>query len=216
MAFVPDLGAVVTPSDTERTTDIIKKMEAAYAKIESYRTETEVNEYRDGRLTGTQRFLYTFKKPDHIRMDMETPHQGWIVVYPNKDGEVLVKPGGWAGFLGFHLSLDSSFLKNNTGQKINQTDFGLLIRNIAHSLTDQRRGELKITEQDGLIIISVLAVDHFLSGARTLYRFSIDKTIWLPVEVEEFTPDGIIKRKVIFHDLRTSIILPKDYFYLNQ
>ncbi|MBP1753177.1 MAG: hypothetical protein H6Q57_2013 [Geobacteraceae bacterium] len=212
MAFVPDPSAVVSSSEAEQSADIIEKMEAAYTGIETYQTETEVDEYRDSKLTGTQRFLYTFKKPDHIRMDMETPRPGSILVYPDKKGKVLVKLPVWTGFLRFQLSLDSTFLGNNAGQRIDQTDMGLLIRNISRSLTDKRRGELKIWEQNSLWIIQVLADDHFLSGVKTLYRFSIDKTIWLPVGVEEFTPDGIIKRKVIFRNVKTSIVVPKDFF----
>jgi len=99
---------------------------------------------------------------------------------------------------------------------MDQTDLGLLVRNIAHSLTDQRRGTIKISEQDCCLLIEVLAEDHFLSGVLTLYRFSIDKTRWLPVRVEEFTPDGIVKRKGIFRDLRTSITLPNVFFRMEE
>jgi outer membrane lipoprotein-sorting protein len=213
--FAPVLRAGVSPSEVEKATDIIGKMEAAYANIEAYQTETDVNEYRDGRLTGTQRFHYTFKKPDHIRIDMESPHPGWVLVYPDKDGEILVKPSGWTGFLKFHLSLDSTFLKNSAGQRFDQTDLGLLIRNIAHSLTDKRRGELKISGQNGRILIEVTAEDHFLPGVVTRYRFSIDRKLMLPVEVEEFTPDGIIKRKVMFRNLHVSTALPDGFFRIN-
>lgn len=212
VAFAPDLRAAVSSLEAEQSSAIIEKMEVAYTGIEAYQTETEVDEYRDGKLTRTQRFLYTFKKPDHIRMDMETPHPGSILVYPDKKGKVLVKLPVWPGFLRFHLSLDSAFVRNNAGQRIDQTDIGLLIRNIAHSLTDKRRGKLKISEQDGLCIIQVLADDHFISGVKTIYRFSIDKALWLPMGVEEFTLDGIIKRKVIFRNVKTSIVLPKDFF----
>jgi outer membrane lipoprotein-sorting protein len=103
-------------------------MVAAYAETDAYRTETEASEYRDGRFTGTQRFLYTFKKPDHIRMDMKSPHPDWVLIYPDKDGKVLVKPSGWAGFLKFHLSLDGTFLKTARGKgKIRQTSVFLSV-----------------------------------------------------------------------------------------
>jgi hypothetical protein len=163
-----------------------------------------------------KRFLYTFKKPYQLRIDMESPHPGTVLVYPDKNGKVIVKPGGWTGFLKLHLSLDSVFFRNIVGQRMDQTDLGLLVRNIAHSLTDQRRGRLKISEQDCCLLIEVLAEDHFLSGVLTLYRFSIDKTLWLPVKVEEFTPDGIIKRKGLILNLRTSITLPDDFFRIEK
>ena len=163
----------------------------------------------------TKRFLYTFKKPDHIRIDMESPYAGMVLIYPGEDGKVTVKPGGLFGFLKLHLSPDSSLLNAAKGQRIDQTDMGLLIKNIAHSLTDRRHGEVKVSDQDGQVHISVLAEDHFLAGVLTLYRFSIDKTSWLPVEVKEFTPNGILKREVRFRNLKTSIDVPESFFRIN-
>jgi len=207
-----EIRAGDAPSGVKKAKEIVGKMAAAYAGIESYRTDTEVQEYRNGRLAETQRFLYTFRKPDHIRLDMKSPHPGLILVYPNKQGKATVKPGGWGGFLRFNLSLDSGFLKNSTGQRLNETDFGLLIRNIRHSITDGRQGDVKIAMENGLILVQVLADDHFRSGSKTRYRFFVDSQLWLPAEVEEFTPDGIIKRRVIFRNVRTSIPASEDIF----
>jgi hypothetical protein len=139
-----------------------------------------------------------------VRIDMESPYPGMILVYPDEHDKVSVRPGGWAGFMHLHLSPDSALLRSSTGQRIDQTDLGLLIENIRHSLTDRRRGEIAVTAQDGRLLIEVLAEDHFRAGVLTLYRFSIDKTRWLPMEVTELSPDGIMERRVTFRDLRTS------------
>lgn len=211
-AFGSDLRAEFSPSEKVEVADIINKMEAGYAGVEAYQTQTEVTEYRDGHVSKTERFLYSFKKPDHLRIDMQSPHPGWVLVYPDSEGEVSVKPGGWLGSFKFRLSPDSNMLSNSAGQRIDRTDLGLLIANIAHSLTDRRRGELEISLRDNRIVIRVLSQDHFLPGVLTLYRFSIDRALWLPVEVEEFTPEGIIKRKVIFRNLKTSVNLPEGFF----
>jgi outer membrane lipoprotein-sorting protein len=214
MSFTSELWAGLSPIRREQVMGLVEKMEAASAQLEEYQTETEVNEFRKGRVA-TKRFLYTFKKPNHVRIDMESPYPGMILVYPDDDGKVAVKPGGWAGFLKLHLSLDSALLRSSAGQRIDQTNLGLLIRNIAHSLTDRRRGEIKAAEQDGRVLIEVLAEDHFHADVVTLYRFSIDKARSLPVEVEELTPDGIPKRKVIFRNLRTSGSVLDSYFRIN-
>jgi hypothetical protein len=58
----------------------------------------------------------------------------------------------------------------------------------------------------------VLAEDHFLAGVSTLYRFYVDEKLWLPVEVQEFTPDGVLKREVFFRGLRTSISISDAFF----
>jgi len=216
MTVAGDLHAGLSPPYGEQIMDIITKMETAYEKVEEYQAELKVSEYRNGQIIEMKRFRYTFKKPYHLRIDMESPHAGTVLVYPDKNGKVTVKPGGWAGFLELHLSLDNAFFKNIVGQRMDQTDLGLLVRNIARSLTDQRRGTIKISEQECCLLIEVLAVDHYLSGVLTLYRFSIDKMRWLPAGVEEFTPDGIIKRKGIILNLRTPIALPDDFFRIER
>jgi outer membrane lipoprotein-sorting protein len=192
----------LSTATADQAGDILAQMKAAYAQVESYQTTTEVTVYRAGRVTETQRFLYTFEKPDKIRIAFETPHSGMVLTYPDKDGKVKVKPGGWTGFLRFHFSPDSSVFKSASGQRIDQTHMGLLIENIVHSLTDRRRGEIGLTMRDGQIFIAVLADDHFLPGLQTLYRFTIDPARYLPVSISELTPEGVPKRDVTFRDLK--------------
>jgi len=215
VVFAADSGAGNYPPKGEHIAGIIGKVKAAYEQVEDYQMETEVKAYHEGQVVETERFLYTFRKPDHIRIDMESPYAGMVLVYPGEDGKVIVKPGGLLGSLKLHLSPDSALLNAAKGQRIDQTDIGLLIKNIDHSLTDRRHGEVRVSGQDGQVLIEVLAEDHFLAGVLTLYYFSIDKTRWLPVEVREFTPNGILKREVRFRNLRTSIGVPESFFRIN-
>lgn len=215
MAFAPDLEAGLFSPSEEQAAGIIGKMKAAYAQIEDYQAEIEVGVYHEGAVVEMERFLYTFKKPNHIRFDVESPYPGMIIVFPDDDGKVVVKPGGLFGFLKLRLSPDSFLLRTYSGQRIDRTDMGLLIENIAHSLTDRRRGEIKLSERDGRLLVEVPAEDHFLAGVVTLYHFYIDKSRWLPVGVKEFTPDGVIKREVIFRKLRTSVGIPDSFFRID-
>lgn len=215
MLFAPATWAGHSPPG-EQVSDIMAKMAAGYAKVEGYRTETEVNDYRDGEAVGTKRFLYTFKKPDHVRIDMKSPYPGMVLIYPDANGKVAVKPGGWGGFLKLHLSPDNALLRTSAGQRIDQTDLGLLIRNISHSLSDRRRGESKVIEEDGRVRIEVPAEDHFMAGVVTLYHFTIDTARWLPVEIKEFTPAGVLKRTVIFRNLQTSVAIPDSLFRIDR
>lgn len=211
MLVAPALWADHAPP-TDRGAEIMARMEAAYARVEGYRTETEVNDYREGEAVGMKRFLYTFRKPNHVRIDMKSPNPGMVLVYPDENGKVAVKPGGWAGFLKLHLSPDNALLRTSAGQRIDQTDLGLLIRNIGHSLTDRRRGESKVIEEEGRVRIEVPAEDHFMAGVVTLYHFTIDTARWLPVEIKEFTPDGVLKRTVIFRNMQTASAIPDSLF----
>jgi outer membrane lipoprotein-sorting protein len=194
---------------------LLNRMKAAYAEVSDYQTDVEVRiKKKDGSFE-EKKFLYTFKKPDRIRLDFRSPHPGMIVVYPDKNGKVIVQPSGWARFFVMHLAPGSSLLGNSSNQRIDQTDLGLLIKNICHSLTDQRRGPVKISESDGAFEVQVLAEDHFRKGVETLYHFFIDKTLWLPIEVEEFKPAGALYRTVIFRNLKVNPGIPDIFFKLN-
>jgi len=192
--------------------EIIHDMEAAYEKVEDYRTEVEVRDFTPGGPSKTERFLYSFKKPDSIRLDFEAPHAGTTMIYPDPSGKVVVRLGGIAHLFTFHLSPGSRLLADPSGQRIDQTDLGLLIENICRSLTHESRGPVTIAEEEKVIRIRVLAKDHFLPGVTTLYSFLIDGKIWLPQGVEEATPDNQLKRVVLFRDLRTNVGIPDAFF----
>jgi len=100
----------------------------------------------------------------------------------------------------------------SAGQRIDQTDLGLLIENIGRSVGSQRRGPVATSEEDGLTIIQTVAVDHFRPEVITAYRFFIDNSLWLPVKVEESTPGGRAERTITFYDLEVNVSIPAGLF----
>jgi hypothetical protein len=173
--------------------NLIRRMQTAYSTVDDYQAMTTVRIFKKDGAAETQRFLYSFRKPNRVRMDLEAPHAGAILSYPDDEGKVVVRLAGIAGIFPLHLSLNNPRLVS-FGQRIDQTDMGLLIDNISHSVTDERRGPVSVTEDGDLIRIEVLALDHFVKRAETLYRLSVDRTLSLPVEVEESTRDGFLRR----------------------
>jgi outer membrane lipoprotein-sorting protein len=198
-----------TESDTE---SLLKKMEAAYEGVNDYQAHLQVRTLKKDGSLATKEVLYTFKKPHWIRVDFKSPHRGLVLIYPNPDGKVVVRPSGLARILALRVSPDSSILAVSPGQWIDQTDLGLLIANIGHSLTNQRRSEMAVAEQDGGIRIQVLADNHFREGVITRYQFLIDRDLWLPVEVEESTPEGVLERRISFETLRVNTGVPDTVF----
>jgi len=191
---------------------VLKKMEAAYEEVKDYQTEVEVTIYNKDGSFKTEKSLYTFKKPKWIRLDLVSSHPRMILVYPDRNGKVLMRLPGLLPVLTFHLMLDDPLLETPSGQRIDQTDLGLLIKNIRHSLTDQRRGPVSISEDKDTIQIQVLANDHFREGVETTYQFLIGKELWLPVEVARSTPIGLQEGRIIFRNLRININVPDSLF----
>jgi len=194
---------------------IVKKMEAAFERLKDYQTNVEVRTYGSDGSFQTEKFLYTFKKPKRIRLDLQSPHSGMILIYPGKKGKVTVQPSGLPHLFALNLGPDNRLLVQSSGQQIDQTDVGLLIENITHSLTDQRRGPVDITEEGGSVRIRVPAANHFRGDMVTLYRFFIDDTLWLPVRVEESTSDGHLERSITFGNLKIDVGVQDTFFQLN-
>lgn len=194
---------------------LLNKMESAYAQVTDYQARMEVRTYSSKGSFKTEKFLYTFKKPKHIRLDLESPHPGMVLVYPDKNGKVGIRPSGWARFFRLSLAPDSFFLRVSSGQRIDQTDIGLLIKKISASLTVERRGRSELEEDARHIRVRVLAENHFRKGVQTRYEFLIDKTMWLPVGVTESTPEGVLERRTIFRDLRVNIGVKDTLFKLD-
>ncbi len=212
LAFlIPGWAGAWTGSETG---NLFKKMEAAYGKVRDYRAHLEVIGRRNDGSLEIRKLTYTFKKPNRIRMDFESPHPGLVLVYPDQDGKAEIRPFRWMPFWVISLDPNDAPLRVSPGQRIDQTDIGLLIQNISHSLTDWRRGEVKATESAEQIRIRVLSKNHFLKDVETLYQFSIDKRMWLPVGVDEYTPARVPERTTIFHDLEINLGIQDGFFRL--
>ena len=195
---------------------LMERMESAYAEVGNYQTKVHIEFRSTDGIYHNETFLYSFEKPDRIRIEFESPHSGLVLVYPDKHGKAVVSPFQWAPFFKLHLEPNNSLLITPSGQPINRTDLGLLIQNIGHSLTDQRRGPVDIREEGDLIQVTVLAEDHFRKGVLTLYRFSIDRTLWLPVGIRESTPEGVLERDVTFGHMRLNIHFSSGFFQLDE
>ena len=193
---------------------VLKRMESAYEAVKDYRVLVRVVFAGENAGRQTEEFIYTFKKPGQVRIDFQAPQSGTIIVFPDEEGKVLVRPWGWR-FLDLHLDPDSLLLANPSGHRIDQTDFGHLIRNIGRSMDGGRRGPLEILDDDHVVKIRVMAEDHFREGRVTRYQFTIDKNTYFPAEIEEWTPDGTFERKITFRNLAIDTGVADTFFRLD-
>lgn len=208
--FVPFRSA---DADSQNLRQILNRVENSYAGIVAYRCLVRVNLYEYGKPGATKVFWYSFRKPDHIRLDFKAPRTGMIVIFPDSEGKVAVHPSGIFSFLQFHLAEDNPLLRVSPGQAVTQTSLGLLIKNMGASIGKDSRGPPEIVSEDrDSVVFQILAEDHFQPELLTRYRFRIDKRLWLPDMVEESTSEGIQKRKIRFEELRTDISMPEDFF----
>jgi outer membrane lipoprotein-sorting protein len=195
---------------------ILNKMKKSYATVEDYQTDVLVRRYDGEKTPEEKRFTYRFKKPEKIRIDFHSPYAGTVLVYPNAEGKVVVQPFPGLPFIKLTLDLDSSLISDPSGQRIDQTPIGLLIRNIERSLTEERLGRPEFQESEKTVEIRVLAENHFRRSVTTLYRFEIEKKNWLPTAIDERTPEGSLKREVRFRNLKTNLGISDRLFTLEE
>ncbi|MFZ2447992.1 MAG: hypothetical protein WAW37_16670 [Syntrophobacteraceae bacterium] len=192
---------------------LVSRMEAAYRDLNDYQTRLVITGFgKDSAFTAPHRLLYTFKKPNRVRVDFESPHRGMTIAYPDQHGNValrLVFPP-----ITLRVDAESPLVEISPGQQINQTDLGMLIRNISHSLTDMFQGDLDVSEDSDRIVIRVLSDNPFKRGVPTRYTFTIDKRLHLPVGVDESSPSGVLKRRVLYENLRINTGIGETFFRL--
>ncbi len=182
---------------------VLRRMEASYGNTLDYRAHLVISGFGgDPSFRTPHKVRYVFKKPNRIRIDFEHPHPGMTIVYPDALGRVVVRPIRGLSSLLFHFRADSAMVEISPGQQVHQTDLGLLIENIGRSVGSLMVGDLHVEENRDLLLIRVLSDNPFARGTPTRYTYTIDKRLWLQVAVEESTVAWVLKRKVVYEDLK--------------
>jgi outer membrane lipoprotein-sorting protein len=208
------LPVLILDAPGSKASDLVENMRTSYAEVKDYRADILIRLCMEDGSERVQHLTYTFKKPNRIRVDCRSPHEGVVLIHPGKEGNVVVRPFAWAPFLKLRLPPDASLPWEDTGQRIDQTDLGFLIEGIGRSLTVRSRGAPVIREAGGAVTVRVLAEDLFREDRITRYDFRIDPERWLPVAVEECTPEGELRREVRFRNLRTNLGISDGVFRL--
>jgi outer membrane lipoprotein-sorting protein len=204
--------AAWSSSDSEQ---LLAKMEASYDEVQDYHTRLVITGFgRDDSFRSRQELIYRFKKPNKVRIDFITPHSGMTILYPASEGKVLVQPSGWASLFALNLDVSHSLLEISPGQRIDQTDYGVLIANIRHSLTDLFLGDLRVDVTPEQTILHVQSDNPFQRGTATRYVFAIDNRLSLPVRVTEMDAHGRLLRTVDYRDLKINTGLSEALFIL--
>ncbi|MEW6489770.1 MAG: hypothetical protein AB1578_17915 [Thermodesulfobacteriota bacterium] len=199
---------------------VVARLEAAWEAVRDYRALLVSTAWVGVAPPERTTLRYWFQKPDRLRLEFISPRAGLVLVYPYRpDGpqgepRARVQPGGFLRFLRLTLDPGSPRLAVAPGQGVDQTDLGLLVRNIARSLTAEARSPPVLREYRDHLVAAVEAEAHFLRGVPARYEFRIDRALWLPVGVREELPERGWVREVVFQDLDVNPGFPEDLFRL--
>ncbi len=214
LVLIASAPAVAPGGGAPDVPDLVARITASYDQVRDYRMRVR-SVVQEGDAPPEETLaLYWFQRPDRLRMEFLQPHPGLVLVFPYRDGRVRVRPGGLLRFLKISLDPGSASLQVSPGQRVDQTGLGLLVANVARSLTGARPGSLELSQTADHLVAAVEAENHFQPGVATRYRFWVDRELWLPTRVGEEVPSRRWAREVSFEDLEVNPGLPESLFTL--
>lgn len=93
---------------------------------------------------------YSYRSPGYVRMDMQAPYRGAVLIYRPDTGKVQLWPFGSPGRRGgVSLRPTNRMVRSSRGHRVDQSDVGTLLRNVQQ--LQQRGGahRLEPTTLDG-------------------------------------------------------------------
>ncbi|KAA0012236.1 DUF1571 domain-containing protein [Billgrantia pellis] len=80
---------------------------------------------------GEEIIHYSYRRPGYVRMDMESPYRGAVMIYRPDSGKVQLWPfGSPGGRAGLSLRPTNRMVRSARGHRVDQSDIGTLLRNV--------------------------------------------------------------------------------------
>ncbi|HXV09288.1 MAG TPA: sigma-E factor regulatory protein RseB domain-containing protein [Burkholderiales bacterium] len=179
-----------------------------YQKVESYEVTL--------RSSGADRsdiIRFSYKRPGFVRMDFVRPHEGAVLIYSPLTMDVRLWPFG-EKFFSLTLSPENGLVQSPTGQRVDQSDIGALLR---HVKTLQRNGETAVVGEERVggtraLRVLVSGRGEFVVGNVHRYDLWLDAVTSLPLKVVSRDVKGDIIETVLMDDLRINVRLPDNLF----
>lgn len=179
-----------------------------YRKVESYQV-TLRSSYGDKSDT----IRYSYKKPGFVRMDFVQPHKGAVLIYNPLTKDVRLWPFGGRLF-SLTLSPENRLVQSPTGQRVDRSDIGVLLRNVKAL---QRNGETAVLGEEIVagkktLRLAVTGTGNFVAGNVHRYDLWLDSLILLPLKVVSRDVQDDIIETVVMDDLNINVRLADELF----
>ena len=92
--------------------------------------------YRASHEKGDTVLLYSYEKPGKIRMDIEKPKKGAVLIYnPAQSNKVRVRPFPATPFINFNFNLNDDKVKSKSGGTVDRSDLGSRLESFCAELS---------------------------------------------------------------------------------
>ncbi|HKM95828.1 MAG TPA: DUF1571 domain-containing protein [Buttiauxella sp.] len=161
----------------------------------------------------TKIIRYSYRKPGYVRMDFTQPHSGAALIYNPVNGKVKLWPFGVGTFPVLNLAPTDSLIKDANGHRVDQADFGVLLKNI-RSL--QHEGTTTLGEEKimGKSTLHLTVVGPAGKTVDAVHQFDIwlDKQTGFPTKVISYALHGKMLETVFMEAMVINKHFPPDFF----
>ena len=210
-AYAADKSAVASSfSQSSTKTDPILLSLQHFEQIQSYQVRVRSVSSQDE----TKVIRYSYRKPGYVRMDFTQPHSGAVLIYNPVDGKVKLWPFGVGTFPVLNLSPTDSLIQDGNGHRVDQTDFGFLLKNIRslqHEGTTTTIGE-EIIMGKSTLHVSVVGPAGKTVDAVHQFDIWLDKQSGFPTKVVSYALQGKMLETVLMEAMVINKHFPPKFF----
>ncbi len=142
------LSVLLLPASL-RADDVCSKSKKAWESVESYQCTYRAVTDHEGKKTESL-MKYTYQKPGKIRMDIEKPRKGAVLIYnPEVSDKVKVRPYKSFGGMVLSFPLTSKRVSSDSGGTIDKSDLGHRMAEICGEKRDAN--EKTVFDENGFL-----------------------------------------------------------------
>ncbi|MFQ3786243.1 LolA family protein [Halomonas sp. A29] len=164
---------------------------------------------------GEEIIRYSYQQPGYVRMDMEIPYRGAVLIYRPDTGKVQLWPFGGPGSRpGLSLRPTNRMVRSSRGHRVDQSDVGTLLRNVQRL---QQHGNARLL---GATTINEHPVLHVVVEAEpgravhevARYDLWLDEETLFPLRVISYDRRGERLESVHLEDVSLDPAFPRGHF----
>lgn len=164
---------------------------------------------------GEEVIRYSYRQPGYVRMDMETPYRGAVLIYRPDTGKVRLWPFGSPGRrAGISLRPTNRMVCSSQGHRVDQSDVGTLLRNVQRLQQHGNTRRLGPTTHDGRAVQHVVVEAEPGRAVQDVSRYDLwldDETLF-PLRVASYDRRGERRESVLLENVRLDPDFPTDHF----
>lgn len=164
---------------------------------------------------GEEVIRYSYRSPGYVRMDMQSPYRGAVLIYRPDTGKVQLWPFGSPGTRGsISLSPTNRMVRSSRGHRVDQSDVGTLLRNVQQLQQHGSARRLEPTTLDGRSVQHVVVEAEPGRSVHEVARYDLwldDETLF-PLRVISYDRRGERLESVNLEDVDLDPAFPPGHF----